>query len=136
MSESSVEIDTLKRYQIGWQHFFVIAMGLLFLPSRFEIEYSLIFSYPTHKLLHILGVIIFVGNVLVNTIWMVLAYRTKNNEVILFTSKSIDWLEKEYEIHHPNMPYISTWNYDLDQLKENPRYIELLKKMNLTLPGE
>ena len=43
----------------------------------------------------------------------------------------MDLLEKRYEIHHPSMPYISTrW----DQLKENPRYIALLKKMNLPLP--
>ncbi len=48
----------------------------------------------------------------------------------------MDWLEKEFELHFPSMPYISTWNYDLDQLKENPRYIELLKKMNLPLPGD
>jgi TolB-like protein len=47
--------------------------------------------------------------------------------------KAMDWLEKGYEIHHPNMPYISTrW----DQLKDNPRYIELLKKMNLPLPED
>ena len=50
--------------------------------------------------------------------------------------KAMDWLEKGYEIHHPGMPYISTRNYDRDQLKENPRYIELLKKMNLPLPEE
>ncbi len=48
----------------------------------------------------------------------------------------MDWLENGYEIHHPIMPYISTRVFDLDQLKENPRYIELLKKMNLPLPGD
>jgi len=52
------------------------------------------------------------------------------------SDKAMDWLEKGYEIHHPGMPYISTKNYDLDQLKENPRYIELIKKMNLPLPGD
>jgi len=47
--------------------------------------------------------------------------------------KAMDWLEKGYEINHPSMPYISTrW----DQLKDNPRYIELLKKMNLPLPKD
>jgi TolB-like protein len=49
---------------------------------------------------------------------------------------AMDWLEKGYEIHHPGMPYISTWSYDIDQLKQNPRYIKLLKKMNLPLPEE
>lgn len=49
---------------------------------------------------------------------------------------AMDWLEKGYEIHHPGMPYICTWLYDIDQLKQNPRYIKLLKKMNLSLPEE
>lgn len=48
----------------------------------------------------------------------------------------MDELEKEYEIHFPGIPYISTRVYDLDQLKENPRYIELLKKLNLPLPED
>ena len=47
--------------------------------------------------------------------------------------KAMDCYEKAYEIHHPNMPYISTNQYGYDQLKENPRYIALLKKMKLPL---
>jgi tetratricopeptide (TPR) repeat protein len=50
--------------------------------------------------------------------------------------KAMDCYEKGYEIHHPNMPYISVNQYGYEQLKENPRYIELLKKMNLPLPGD
>jgi TolB-like protein len=44
--------------------------------------------------------------------------------------KAMDWLEKGYEIHHPSMPSIGGW---WDQLKNNPRYIALLKKMNLPI---
>ena len=43
--------------------------------------------------------------------------------------KAMDYLEKLYEIHDPNMPYISLYHYD--QLWDHPRYIELLEKMNL-----
>ncbi len=50
--------------------------------------------------------------------------------------RAMDCYEKGYEVHHPNMPYISTWMYGRDQLKDNPRYIALLKKMNLPLPGD
>jgi adenylate cyclase len=50
--------------------------------------------------------------------------------------KAMDWFEKAYEIHHPGMQYISTRLYDRERLKENPRYIELLKKMNLPLPED
>lgn len=46
--------------------------------------------------------------------------------------KAMDWFEKGYEIHHPCMPYIGKE----DKLMDNPRYIELLKKMNLPLPED
>ncbi len=45
----------------------------------------------------------------------------------------MELLEKGYEIHDPNMPYISTCIGHFDRLNENPRYIELLKKMKLPL---
>ena len=47
--------------------------------------------------------------------------------------KAMDWLEKGYEIHHPDMPFVGRW---WDQLKNNPRYLELLEKMNLPLPED
>ena len=47
--------------------------------------------------------------------------------------KALYWLERGYEIHDPNMPYITTVFFDDDQLKDNPRFIELLKKMKLPI---
>ena len=47
--------------------------------------------------------------------------------------KALDYYEKAYEIHHPNMPYIGGLVLNYDKLKDNPRYLELLKKMNLPL---
>ena len=47
--------------------------------------------------------------------------------------KAMDYYEKAYEIHHPSMPYIGGLMKNYDKLKENPRYIELLQKMNLPL---
>jgi tetratricopeptide (TPR) repeat protein len=49
--------------------------------------------------------------------------------------EALDWLEVGVENHRPGMFYIST-NIYWDHLKNNPRYIELLKKMNLPLPAE
>jgi tetratricopeptide (TPR) repeat protein len=49
--------------------------------------------------------------------------------------KAMDCYEKGYEIRHPNMPYIGGLVIKYDKLKDNPRYIALLKKMNLPLPG-
>jgi adenylate cyclase len=44
--------------------------------------------------------------------------------------KSINWLEKAYEIHDPNMPYITLASI-YDELKDNVKFIALIKKMNL-----
>ena len=48
--------------------------------------------------------------------------------------KVMDYLEKEYKMGGSDMPYISTNINSYDQLKDNPRYIELLRKMNLPMP--
>ena len=48
--------------------------------------------------------------------------------------KALDWLEKGYEIHDPTMPYIATHCFNLDPLFSNPRFLAIVKKMNLPLP--
>jgi len=47
--------------------------------------------------------------------------------------KALECLEKDFEMRDMSMTYISTDLYIFNQLKDNPRYIELLKKMNLPL---
>jgi hypothetical protein len=42
---------------------------------------------------------------------------------------AIDWLEKAYEEHNPNLPYISGPKWD--PLRSYPRFQKLLRKMNL-----
>ena len=51
-------------------------------------------------------------------------------------NKAMDWLEKGYEIHSPGMPYMGGFVRNYEQLRENPRYLALLKKMNLPLPED
>jgi TolB-like protein len=48
--------------------------------------------------------------------------------------KAMDWVEKGFEIHSPNMPYIPTYMYLCDPLFNNPRFIDVIHKMNLPLP--
>lgn len=48
--------------------------------------------------------------------------------------KALEWIEKAFEIHDPNMAYISTQMYNFDPLLSNPRFIDVIKKMNLPLP--
>ena len=45
------------------------------------------------------------------------------------TSNALFWLEKAYEEHNPNMPYLLNPLYD--KLRDNPRFQEIARKMNL-----
>ena len=47
--------------------------------------------------------------------------------------KAMDCLEKNYEMRDMSITYIATNKRIYDQLKDNPRYIELLRKMKLPL---
>ncbi|MCK5371051.1 MAG: hypothetical protein KAQ62_20965, partial [Cyclobacteriaceae bacterium] len=48
--------------------------------------------------------------------------------------KAMDWLEKGFELHDPAMTYIATKIMLFAPLFNNPRFIEIVKKMNLPLP--
>jgi class 3 adenylate cyclase/TolB-like protein/Tfp pilus assembly protein PilF len=46
--------------------------------------------------------------------------------------EALDWLGKAYEIHDPNMPYIST-DPIFDYLREEPRFQAIVEKMNFPM---
>lgn len=48
--------------------------------------------------------------------------------------KAMDWLEKGFELHDPGVTYIATKIFDFEPLFNNPKFIEIVKKMNLPLP--
>jgi TolB-like protein/Tfp pilus assembly protein PilF len=43
--------------------------------------------------------------------------------------KTLKWIEKAYEIHDPNLPYLLMPNFDL--IRDEPRFQEIARKMNL-----
>ena len=49
-----------------------------------------LYSYRWHLALHILGAIIFVGNIVVTGGWMILAERTRETSVIYFASRTVN----------------------------------------------
>jgi TolB-like protein len=49
--------------------------------------------------------------------------------------KAMDFIEKGFEMHDPGMPYIATIGR-FEQLYDNPRFIDILEKMNLPLPAD
>jgi hypothetical protein len=48
--------------------------------------------------------------------------------------KALDWLEKGHELHDPAMTYIATMTSHFEPLFDNPRFIDIVEKMNLPLP--
>jgi len=48
--------------------------------------------------------------------------------------KAMDWIEKGYEDHDPQMMYLTETGRYFEQLYSNPRFIVIVKKMNLPLP--
>jgi uncharacterized membrane protein len=49
---------------------------------------SLVFSYDAHKLLHIVGVLIFGGNLLVGPVWIVLAALSRDRQKLAFAAQA------------------------------------------------
>jgi TolB-like protein len=49
--------------------------------------------------------------------------------------KAMDWIEKGYELHDQNQPYVATGFYS-DSLLTNPRFIAMMEKMNLPMPND
>ena len=50
--------------------------------------------------------------------------------------KAMDYYDKAYEERNVRLAYVSLFVIDFPELKDNPRYIEFLKKMNLPLPKD
>ena len=69
-----------------------------------------------------------------NDCWMSGGIKAERYLKLKKYDKAMDCLEKEYEMRDMSITYITTKKRLYDQLKDSPRYINLLKKMNLPLP--
>jgi hypothetical protein len=49
--------------------------------------------------------------------------------------KAIEWLEKGFEMNHPHMSYVFLRFWDFSRLWNDPRFIDIARKMNLPPPG-
>jgi uncharacterized membrane protein len=49
--------------------------------------------YAWHKLLHILGAVLFLGNIIVTAVWLVLAEQTKNTATLHFAARAVNWAD-------------------------------------------
>ena len=67
---------------------------------------------------------------LINPGVMAINYITGNQQ-----DKAMDCLERGFEVHDPQMPYIASGGYPFDSLYANPRFIAIREKMNLPSPS-
>lgn len=56
-------------------------------------RYPLLLSYEWHKLLHIFGAVILLGNIIVSGVWMLFAEQTKQSATLHFASKVVNWAD-------------------------------------------
>ena len=49
--------------------------------------------YQWHKLLHIVGAILFLGNIIVTAAWLALAEQTRNPATLHFAAKAVNWAD-------------------------------------------
>lgn len=54
------------------------------------IKFDLLLSYHWHKILHIIGVVLFMGNMIVGPIWFMYAYFSKDKTLLKFAGKLLE----------------------------------------------
>ena len=64
------------------------AMGLL---GAFG--YPMVLPYSWHKLLHIVGAVVFLGNIIVTGAWMALAEQTHDRKTLRFAAEAVNWAD-------------------------------------------
>jgi uncharacterized membrane protein len=55
--------------------------------------YPSLLPYEWHKLLHIFGAVIFLGNIIVTGVWMFLAERNRERATLHFASEVVNWAD-------------------------------------------
>jgi uncharacterized membrane protein len=65
---------------------------LLLALSEFSglIRFPLLLSYEWHKVLHIAGVVLFMGNMVAGPVWFSYAYYSKNKELLKFAGRLLE----------------------------------------------
>ena len=70
-----------------------IGVVLLVVVILAFLHHPLLFPYQWHKLLHILGAILLVGNIIITGVWIFMAERTNNSDVMRFAARMVNWAD-------------------------------------------
>ncbi|MBI3793650.1 MAG: DUF2269 family protein [Nitrospinae bacterium] len=76
------------RWLIGESIVIVVLLGILGF-----LRFPLIFSYDVHKTIHIVGAVLFLGNIIVTGAWMLFAERNGGQAVLHFAAKTTNWAD-------------------------------------------
>lgn len=55
--------------------------------------YPLLFSYGWHVFLHVLGAVLFMGNIIVSALWMVFAEQSGDKAALRFAAGALNWAD-------------------------------------------
>lgn len=70
---------------------FLMPVVTTFLPKASTDENKLLHDF--YKSLHILGAVLFLGNIIITGVWMFLAEKSKNINIIQFGVKAVNWMD-------------------------------------------
>ena len=56
-------------------------------------RHPMLLSHQWHRLLHIFGAVLLLGNIIVTAAWMFLAERTRNASSLRFASEAVNWAD-------------------------------------------
>jgi uncharacterized membrane protein len=57
------------------------------------VGHPLLLPYTWHKLLHIVGAVLFMGNIIVTAVWLVLAAQTRDARTLHFAARAVNWAD-------------------------------------------
>ena len=74
----------------------MLLLTIIMMLAWFEIlSFDLLFTYRWHKFLHLAGVVVFLGNVVLGPLWVALALKSKNIDTVRFCFKTL----QEFDIY-------------------------------------
>jgi len=76
-----------------WLMGLIALQVLILVPLVLGREYRLFLPYNWHKLLHIVGAVLFLGNIIVTGLWMASAERTGGTGVLKFGAHAVNWMD-------------------------------------------
>ncbi len=62
------------------------------------LRHPFLFSYQWHKLLHIFGAVLLLGNIIITGVWILMAERINNSDVMRFAAKTVNWADVYFTV--------------------------------------